>query len=428
MPKLSKRSVDAIRPDPTGREVFVWDTGDGALKGFGVRMMPSGIASYLVQYRTKEGRTRRLAIGKVGVLTPDEARKLAGDKLKEVATGGDPSAERHRVRREALTIAELADLYLAEGPAAKPNKKASSWATDRSNIERHVKPLLGRKMAASLTHDDVVRFQRDVATGKSKADIKTKKRGRAIVEGGPGTAARSLAVLGATLEWAAHPDRTLVPANPAKGVKLLKGSKRERFLLEAELARLADALVAMEAEHRLSATATAAIRLLLLSGCRKSEILALRWEWVDIERGVLRLPDSKTGAKVVPLAAAAVKLLAELPHRGDHVLPAAKGAGHYTGLQKDWERVRVRAALAGARIHDLRHSFASFAVADGNSLYLIGKVLGHKQARTTEIYAHLADDPIRAVADRTAARIAAAMAPAADRDQANVVPLRSGRT
>jgi len=229
------------------------------------------------------------------------------------------------------------------------------------------------------------------------------------------------------LEWAAHPDRKLIPANPARGVKLLKGGKRERFLSEAELAGLAEALAEMEAERRLSPSAATAIRLLLLSGCRKSEILSLRWEWVDIERGLLRLPDSKTGAKVVPLAAAAVKLLAELPRRGAYVLPAAKGAAHYTGLQKDWERVRARAGLAGTRIHDLRHSFASFAVADGNSLYLIGKVLGHKQARTTEIYAHLADDPIRAVADRTAARIAAAMSPAAERDQANVVPLRSGR-
>jgi len=427
MPKLSKRTVDAIRPDPAGRDVFVWDSGDGALKGFGVRMKPSGAATYLVQYRTKEGRTRRLAIGKVGVLTPDEARVEAGDKLKEAAKGGDPSAERHRVRREALTMAELAHLYLAEGPAAKPNKKASSWGTDRSNIERHVKPLLGRKLAASLTHDDVVRFQRDVAAGKSKADIKTKKRGRAIIDGGPATAARSLAVLGAMLEWAAHSDRKLIAANPARGVKLLKCGKRERFLSEAELAGLADALAAMEAEHRLSLTAAAAIRLLLLSGCRKSEILSLQWDWVDVERGVLRLPDSKTGAKMVPLAAAAVKLLVGLPRSGDYVLPAAKGTGHYTGLQKDWARVRARAGLGGVRIHDLRHSFASFAVADGNSLYLIGKVLGHKQARTTEIYAHLADDPIRAVADRTAARIVAAMAPASERNPVNVVPLRGGR-
>jgi len=121
MPKLSKRTVDAIRPDPTGRDVFVWDSGDGALKGFGVRMKPSGAAAWLVQYRTKEGRTRRLVLGKLSVLTPDEARTIAGEKLKEVTKGGDPSAERHRTRREALTISELADLYVVEGPAAKPN-------------------------------------------------------------------------------------------------------------------------------------------------------------------------------------------------------------------------------------------------------------------------------------------------------------------
>ena len=227
--------------------------------------------------------------------------------------------------------------------------------------------------------------------------------------------------------WAAHPDRKLIATNPAKGVKLLKGGKRERSLREAELARLADALAGMEAEHRLSPIATAASRLLLLSGCRKAEILSLRWDWVDIERGALRLPDSKTAAKVVPLAAPAVKLLTELPRRGDYVLPAAKGAGYYRGLQKDWERERARAGLGGGRVHDVRHSFASFAVADGNSLYLIGKVLGHKQARTTEIYAHLADDPIRAVADRSAARIAAAMTPGVERKPATpkVVPIQN---
>jgi integrase len=424
MPKLTKRTVDAIRPDPTGRDVFVWDAGDGALKGFGVRMKPSGAASWLVQYRTREGRTRRLVLGKLSVLTPDEARTLAGDRLKEAAKGADPSAERHRARREALTIAELADVYLAEGPAEKPNKKASSWATDRSNIERHVKPLLGRKLAVALTPGDVAKFQADVAAGKSKADVRTKKRGRAIVKGGRGTAARSLAVLGAMLQFALG--RKLVLANPAKGVRLLKGGKRERFLCEAEIAKLADALAAMDAEHRLSSTAATAIRLLLLSGCRKSEILSVRWEWVDIERGVLRLPDSKTGAKIVPLAAATIKLLAELPRRGEFVLPSATGASHYAGLQKDWVRVRARAGLTGVRVHDLRHSFASFAVADGSSLYLIGKVLGHKQTRTTEIYAHLADDPIRAVADRTAAKIAAAMAPG-DRNPANMLPIPGGR-
>jgi integrase len=417
MAKLTKRVVDAICPDPAGRDAFVWDSGDGAIKGFGVRMKPSGAASYLVQYRTREGRTRRLVLSRVGVLTPDEARTLAGDKLKQVAHGGDPSADRH-LAREALTVAELADLYLREGPAAKPNKKASSWAADGSNIERHVKPLLGRKTVKSLIQEDIAKFQADVALGKSRADIKTKKRGRAIVEGGRGTAARSLAVLGAMLQFATG--RKLIPANPAKGVQLLKGAKKERFLSEAEVARLADTLTAMEREDRLSPGAATAVRLLLLTGCRKSEILSLSWDWVDVERCCLRLPDSKTGAKVVPLAAAAMELLNGLPRASEYVLPAGKGIGHYTGLQKDWERVRVRAGLSGLRLHDLRHSFASFAVADGHTLFMVGKVLGHKQTRTTEGYAHLATDPLRVVADRTAARIAAAMRGG---DGANVVPM-----
>jgi integrase len=423
MPKLTKRVVDAIRPNVKGRDVFVWDAGDGSLKGFGVRMKPSGAASYLVQYRIKEGRTRRLVLGKLGVLTPDEARAQAADRLKEVALGGDPSADRHRAR-DALNLNELTDLYLREGPADKPNKKPSSWAADRSNVERHIRPLIGSKLIKTLTQTDVAKFQADVAAGKSKADVKTKKRGRAIVEGGRGTAARSLAVLGAMLQFAVG--RKLIPGNPAKGVRLLKGEKRERFLSEAEVAKLADAVSRMEAERKLSATAAVGIRLLMLTGCRKSEILSLRWEWVDWERGSLRLPDSKTGAKVVPLAAAARELLSKIPRASAFVLPAAKGNGHYTGLQKDWERVRVRAELPGLRLHDLRHSFASFAVADGNTLYMVGKVLGHKQARTTEVYAHLADDPLRAVADRTAARIATAMKGGAEKDN-KITPLRAQR-
>jgi integrase len=220
--------------------------------------------------------------------------------------------------------------------------------------------------------------------------------------------------------------RKLIPANPAKGVPLLKGEKKERFLSETEVTRLANAVSGMEAQRKLSATAASAIRLLMLTGCRKSEILSLRWEWVDLERGCLRLPDSKTGAKVVPLAASAMELLSELPRNSEYVLPAAKGAGHYTGLQKDWERVRDRAELRGLRLHDLRHSFASFAVADGNTLFMVGKVLGHKQARTTEVYAHLADDPLRAVADHTAARIAAAMRRNVNAD-GKVVALRPQR-
>jgi integrase len=402
--RLTKRVVEAL-PIAKG-EYFVLDAD---LPGFALRVYPSGKKYYAVQYRVG-GQLRRKSIGLHGMVTADEARGAARRLLGQRAQGADPIAEAAAAAPKALNVSDLADLYLAEGPADKPNKKTSSWGADRSNLERHIKPLLGRKLASALTQADIAKFQVDVAAGKSRADIKTGKRGRAIVEGGRGTAARSLAVFGAMLQFGVA--RKLIPTNPAKGVQLLKGAKKERFLSEAELARLADTLGAMEREHRLSATAAASIRLLLLTGCRKSEILALRWEWVDFGRSCLRLPESKTGAKVVPLAAAALELLTALPRAADaaFVLPAGRnGAGHFTGLQKDWERVRARAALPGLRIHDLRHSFASFAVADGHTLFMVGKVLGHRQTRTTEIYAHLADDPLRAVADRTAARIAAVM-------------------
>jgi integrase len=345
--------------------------------------------------------------------------RLSTRILAAVAEGADPAGDRAEAKR-AVTVDYLAELYLSEGPAEKPNKKASSWAADRSNIERHITPLLGRKLLSALTAADVAKFQADVAARKTKADIKTGRRGRAIVEGGRGTAARSLAVLGAMLQFAVG--RRLLGANPAKGVPLMKGGKKERFLSEGEIASLADALAALEGEGKLSFVAANAVRLLLLTGSRKSEILTLQWEWVDFARSCLRLPDSKTGAKVVPLAAAALELLNKLPRSSAYVLPAAKGDGHYTGLQKDWERIRVRAGLQGLRLHDLRHSFASFAVADGNTLFMVGKVLGHKQARTTEVYAHLQDDPVRAVADRTAAKIAAAMKPSGD-NEGKIVPL-----
>jgi integrase len=376
-------------------------------------VFPSGAKVYVLQYRVggRGSQARRRVIARHGVVTPDEARIRARRLLTDIADGKDPAALRDQ-GREALTVNDLADLYLKDGPAEKPNKKLASWKTDCSNIERHVKPLLGRKHARALTQGEIAKFQIDVAGGKTAADVKTKRRGRAIVNGGRGTAARSLAVLGAMLQFAVS--RRLIPANPARGVPLLKATPKERFLSEAEVARLADTIAAMEREAALSLAAASAIRLLLLTGCRKNEILSLRWEWIDFERGCLRLPDSKTGAKTVPLAAAALELLNATPRRSDFVLPAGKGSGHYTGLQKDWERVRERAGLPGLRVHDMRHSFASFAVADGHTLFMIGKVLGHKQSRTTESYAHLAADPVRAVAERTGARIAAAMRPHGD--------------
>jgi integrase len=441
MPKITKKTVDGAKAPENADRTYLWDS---EVKGFGLMVTTRGVKSYVLQYRTPEGRSRRLTIGRHGSpWTPEEARQRAADMLRAARQGVDPLEARAEARA-ALTVAELADLYLSEGAAEKPNKKQSSWETDRSNIERHIKPLIGSKIARSLIKADVSRFQVDVAAGKTAKDEKTKPRGRAIVEGGRGIAARSLAVLSAMLSFAE--ERALIRSNPAKGVRSYKGQPKERFLGESEVGFIANALAVLEREGAIPAVASSAIKLLLLTGCRKNEILALQWDHVDFERQCFRLPESKTGAKTVAVAAPALAVLSDLPKSTRWVLPATKGQGHYVGLQKHWKIVKAKAhamgveaceqdgrsidkapRFDGVRIHDLRHSFASFAVMDGAALYLVGKLLGHKQARTTEIYAHVADDPLRATAEIAARRIAQALAPANKVKGAKIVPVGRGR-
>ena len=417
---LTKRTLDALKP--AAQDYQVWDT---KVRGLGVRVYPSGARGFVLQYRNAAGRTRKLALGRYGVLTVDKAREKATRLLAAILDGRDPSQDK-RENRHAKTVGELADLYLREGSVEKPNKKLSSWETDRSNIERHIRPLLGTRLARGLTKTDVARFQSDVAAGKTAKDEKTGPRGRAIVRGGMGIASRALSVLSAMMTFGKG--RGLVTDNPTNGVEPFRGRKKERFLTETEVGLLGEALVETERDASLPWVATAAIKLLLLSGARRGEILGLRWEEVDLDRGCLRLKDSKTGAKVIRLAAAALSLLAALPRSSRWVLPAAKGSGHYVGLPKHWDTVRARAnaiaveraerdgrSLAGVpnfddvRLHDLRHSFASFAVQSGGSLFLVGKVLGHKQSRTTERYAHASDEPLVATAELAAQRIVHAL-------------------
>jgi integrase len=432
MPKLTKRFVDALKP--VTRDTLYRDT---ELKGFALRVKPpsrqspSGTQTWLVQYRNSTGRTRKLRLGKVGELTPDEARDLAADRLGEVRKGKDPSATRHAERKD-LQVSELVDLYLKEGPADKPRKKASSWDTDASNLRRHAVPLLGRHMAKGLTPTDIQRFQKDVTDGKSKATGKgDRKRGRLRVTGGAGTAWRATVVLAAMLSWAVK--RGLLDANPAGGVELNKLPKRERFLSAVELAKLGEALQAAEREG-VNPIGLNIIRVLLLSGARKTEIASAKGAYLDAEHSALRLPDSKTDEKIIALGAPALAILTSLaPEDPDAwIFPASRGDGHFKGVGRIWKKVAAKAGIRvgrdagtlGVRVHDLRHGFASVAVAGGDSLFLVGKVLGHTKAQTTERYAHLHIDPIRQVADRTARKIAGALK-GGKRNSSRVVKLTS---
>lgn len=437
MPKLTKRAVDAAVPAAGGRQSFLWDS---EVKGFGLRVTPAGAKSYVLNYRLPNGRERRATIGRHGSpWTCEAARERVVELLRALAGGVDPLDAKAKARA-ALTVRELCGLYAAEGPAEKPTKKPSSWAAESSHMRRHIKPLLGGRAITSLTPGDIARFQSDVAAGKTATDERTgRPRGRAIVRGGATTAARATTCLATMLQFAVG--RGLLERSPAAGVRLLKGERKGRFLSKHEVTAVAEALAIMEADGAISQGMATAIRLLLLTGCRKGEILGLRWAWVDFDRACLRLPDSKTGAKVVQLATPAIAVLSGLARTSSpYVLPSVRGDGHLVGLQRAWSAVRVRATnlvrdraaeqgqpighapdLAEVRIHDLRHSFASFAIARGAPLFMVGKALGHRQARTTEVYAHLADDPLRAVAERTAATIAAAME-AGTRQNEQVLP------
>jgi hypothetical protein len=200
MPKITKRVVDSLRADGSGKDVFVWDAGDGALKGFGIRLKPSGVGSFLIQYRNAEGRTRRMVVGKIGTLTAEEARVIARDKLAAATKGADPSAERRAVRG-ATTVSELCDRYLAN---ADGRIKASTLAMDRSRITTHVKPLIGRLTVRSLTAADIERMKTDIIAGKTAAPRKKEGRG-GVTTGGVGVAARTVGMVATILEYGIKP-------------------------------------------------------------------------------------------------------------------------------------------------------------------------------------------------------------------------------
>jgi integrase len=378
----------------------VWDD---ELPGFGARRRASSAVYYFLKYRAGT-RQRWHTIGRHGApWTREEARKEALRLLGDVVRGNDLGALR-AANRKAATIQELCDLYLAEGVATK---KPSTVRNDRGRIARHIKPLLGHRKTREVTRADVERFQRDVAAGRTAGDRKTGHRGRSIVTGGQGAARLSMILLSAIFSFALR--RGLRDDNPCAGVPRYKPGKSERYLTAAEQMSLGDALNAAQ-QAGTNPNAIAVIRVLVLTGARAGEIMSLRWQEVDFERTCLRLSDSKTGAKVIPRGVAALEVIAGQPRREgtDHVFPGAHG-GPLGSIGKVWRGVRVSAGLEGCRLHDLRHSFASNIVNAGGSLPVIGALLGHRSTATTARYAHLADDPLRVVADRAARSIAVAM-------------------
>ncbi len=397
--KITKRSIDAAKAGD--RDTFLWDN---EIKGFGLKVTPKGKKVYLLQYRL-HGALRRFTIGTHGSpWTPDKARDEALRLMGQVKAGKDPSSIRQD-EKSAKNVSQLCDLYLKEGCGTK---STSTIETDKGRIKRHIKPLLGRKRVKDVTPNDIKRMMNDIASGKTATDEKTGKHGRALVTGGKGTASRTVGLLGGIFSFAV--DGGMRSDNPVRGVKRFADRRNERFLSPKELAQLGEALTYAE-QNRENKVAINAIRLLILTGCRKSEILTLQWGHVNFETGYLELPTSKTGQKRVPLGAPALELLASLERieGNPYVLPGEKEKQHLVGLPRVWNRLRKKAGLDDVRLHDLRHSFASVGAGAGMGLAVVGKLLGHRDPKTTARYAHIADDPAKAAADRISKSIAAAI-------------------
>jgi integrase len=417
--KLTKTRVDAVKPAAV--PVYLWDA---ELKGFGLRCSPAGIKSYVVQYRAGGGGRSspklRVTIGRHGSpWTADTARSEAKRLLGAVAHGGDPASERQAARK-AETVSELIDLYLSEGCA---HKKPSTIATDRPRFEHHIRPHLGKRKVADVTRADIERLMTDVIAGRTVRPVEGPRRPGSAARGGKGVAGQVVTLLGVLFAFAVK--RGMRPNNPAHGIDKPAPRKMERFLTSEEIGRLGAALSAEEKSTG-NPSPSAVIRLLLLTGARRSEITELRRTSVDLERGALFLADSKTGPKSIHLNAPAAAVLAGLPRVAGNpsVFPGARAEQLSSGLDKVWARVRVAAALPNVRLHDLRHSAASIAAARGASLLLIGRVLGHRQATTTERYSHLTADPVKATAELIGVHVAAALGLSEEATAAEVMPFR----
>ena len=301
-----------------------------------------------------------------------------------------------------MTVSELCDLYVAE---TKGRIKASTWSSDRSRIETHVKPLIGQFTVRSLTTADIERMKADIIAGKTARPRKMEGRG-GIATGGAGVAARTLGMVVTIFEYA-RKSLKLIKENPARGVKKPPDRKQRRFLTVEEMAKIGQAIRESQAEGG-NATALAAIRLLLLTGLRRMECLALRRAWVDGRAGCIRFEDTKSGPQLRPIGREAVKLIEAQPvgEGGPWVFPASHGDGHMVGLPKVLARICAQAGLEGVTVW---HSFAATAAEMGFSELTIAGLLGHSVPGITARYAHVPDSALIAAADRVATRIASAL-------------------
>jgi integrase len=375
--KLTKSNIEAVKSGSV-----VWDT---EVTGFGVRRQ-RGAPVYILKTRIGS-RQRWFTIGKHGTWTVEMARKKARAYLGDIAQGKDPATLRD-ADAQMPTISKAAELYLTT--EVEPKKRKSTAAQYRDILERVCLPIVGQIRVHEIKPSDI-------------AGIHLKQQSK------PVTANRAIAVMSSLLGWCEHAGFRNKDSNPVRGIRKYKEKPRQRFLSDRELGRLGLALARAERNKTETPWVLATIRLLLFTGMRRSEVTTLLWPHVHLDKAMLMLPETKTGARAVYLSAPAMAVLSMLPRvaKNPHVIVGSKSGSHLVNIAKPWKRICKVARLRDVRIHDLRHSFASVGASGGVSLPIIGRLLGHSQMVTTERYSHLSADPVRAANEAMGSQIAA---------------------
>lgn len=385
--KLTKRAVDTFSP-PAEKQIVHWDSD---VRGFGVRILPSGLKTFILQYRNAEGIKRRTNLGRYGIVTVEQARDLAKIKLGGVAAGQDP-AEEVRQARSRMTVAEMCDWYLVEAREGnilgRKNRpiKASSLNMDESRINTHIKQLLGKRVVRHLTIADVEQMQADVKNGKTAKPRAGGRGGKA--SGGAGVAGRCVGTLQAIIGHAQH--KGLLTEHPTKGAKRLAGNKKTRHLSVTEIEAIGTAVAYAERMGE-NPTALAIVRLLMLTGYRREEAQAMHRNWVHPAGSYVAFPDTKSDAQLRAIGPAAIRVIQAQPiiAGNPHVFPSLTSDGPYTAVGSCLARICKLAGVSGVTPHTLRHTFGSMAGELGFSELTIRAMLGHASQNVTQDYVHI---------------------------------------
>lgn len=404
MAKLTKRVVDGA--ESRRSDYVIWDD---ELPGFGLRVFTSGKRSYVIQYR-QGGRSRRFTIGLHGVWTPELARQEAKVQLGRIARGEDP-AEEKQLDHKSMSVKELCNLYLKDlqaglilGKGGRP-KKPGTIISDVGRIQRHLIPLLGTRRVKDLTKADITKAMKDIIAGKTRLVAKTEKmRGKSIVKGGVGTATRTIGLFGGILTYAV--EAGIIDVNPARGVRRPKDNVRARRLSEAEYRILGD-MLKTAAENETYHMTTDIIRQIALTGCRRAEMVTLRWDEADTASSCLRLTDSKEGRSIRPIGLPVVEYLESRRAEavGEYVFSGRDNNAAFGSFPNHWKKIFTDSPLAEITPHILRHSFASVANDLGFTEITIAALVGHAKGSVTSNYIHTIDTALIMAADTIAGYI-----------------------